>query len=88
MAIERKIYSEWAYTENEDEKAQINREIYQEIKDKAKVKFVRWGYAHAVYEIVENPENLSELELALICDTGNLCFGYRSDFGTIKIHID
>lgn len=37
MDLERKIYSPWAFTENEDEKAKINREIYQELCSKYKV---------------------------------------------------
>ena len=35
QTLEKKVYSPWAYTENESEKAKINREIYEEIKDKA-----------------------------------------------------
>ena len=35
QTLEKKVYSPWAYTENESEKAKINSEIYQEIKGKA-----------------------------------------------------
>lgn len=34
------------------------------------------GYNHALYRIYKNAPNLSKDELALICDCGNLCFGY------------
>ena len=34
MKMENKIYSQWAFTENEREKARINREIYNELKTK------------------------------------------------------
>lgn len=86
--LEKKIYSSWAFKENEREKSAINYEIYEEIKDKAKVKCVGHGYAHAKYEVLENPNNLSKLELALICDDGNLCFGYRTEGDLIVIHTD
>ena len=86
--MERKIYSPWAFTENEEEKAKINHEIYKEIKDKAKVKVFKTGYGHTVYEVISNPDNLSTLELALICDGGNLCYGYRTEGGKIVIHTD
>lgn len=86
--LERRIYSPWAYSKNEFKKARINKKIYQEIKDKAKVSFVKTGYAHKVYVVVDNPENLSTKELALICDSGNLCFGYRTKGEQIIIHTD
>ena len=73
MAIEKKIYSSWAFKENESEKAHCNREIYKELCEKYKISRYK----------VENPDDydivlteLSQLELALICDDGNLCFGY------------
>ena len=31
MALERRVYSGWAYTSDEAEKAQINDSIYQEL---------------------------------------------------------
>lgn len=36
MAIEKKIYSSWAFKENESEKAHCNREIYKELCEKYK----------------------------------------------------
>ena len=36
--IERKIYNGYAFSENEREKAQINREIYDELKTKYRIK--------------------------------------------------
>ena len=35
--LEKKIYSPWAFSENEKEKGHINYEIYKELKDKAEV---------------------------------------------------
>lgn len=86
--LERKIYSSWAFTKNETEKSKINQEIYQEIKDKAIVECVGSGYGHTKYRVLSNPDNLSTLELALICDSGNLCFGYRKEEDLIVIHTD
>lgn len=34
-------------------------------------------YARKNYQIIKNKPGLSSLELALICDDGNLCFGYH-----------
>jgi len=86
--IEKKVYTSWAFQDNEDEKAKMNREIYKEIHGKAVVKCVGHGYAHTKYEVIENKHNLSTKELALICDRGNLCFGYRKEGNLIIISTD
>ena len=100
MKMENKIYSQWAFTENEREKARINREIYNELKrkhkvyihgskqhlkDKIDVNFDEYDvvigrsacYLHGEYTVHKNAPKLSNDELALLCDSGNLCFGYR-----------
>lgn len=46
------------------------------------------SYACQHYSIIKNAPNLSNAELALICDGGNLCFGYRGGGKTITIHTD
>lgn len=102
MELQRRIYSQWAFTENEREKAKINRNIYEKLKQKYKIyrnnnkinikdgediNFKDYDvvigrkacYHHGEYIVYKNKPNLSELELALICDSGNLCFGYRMD---------
>ncbi|WP_291567120.1 MULTISPECIES: hypothetical protein [unclassified Clostridium] len=86
--LDMKIYSSWAFTENEEEKARVNYEIYNEIKNKAKVECIASGQSNVKYKIVSNPDNLSTLELALICDRGNLCFGYRTEGEHIVIYTD
>lgn len=108
MELERRVYSSWAFSENEKEKSNINREIYKDLKDKcamtydSKLKeitdemkkqkayllFDGHGYAHVKYRILSNPNNLSTSELALFCDNGNLCFGYRTSGNTIIVHTD
>lgn len=98
--MEKIIYSQWAFTENEREKAKINREIYNELKtkykvyrhdlkqylkDKVDVNFDEYDvvigrnacYHHGEYSIHKNAPNLNRDELALLCDSGNLCFGYK-----------
>lgn len=97
--IERKIYPRFAFTEDEQEKARCNREIYAELNSKYKIyrrdtkmtlvdgedcDFSQFdvvigrsaGYNHALYKVYKNAPNLSQEELALVCDCGNLCFGY------------
>ena len=109
MKMEIKIYSSWAFTENEREKAKINREIYnelkskykvyrhdfkQDLKDKEDVNFEDYDviigrsacYSHGEYTIHKNAPNLRDDELALLCDCGNLCFGYMVT-GLNGIHV-
>lgn len=106
--IEKRIYSSYAFTEDEREKGKQNREIYKELKEKYKVyrhdlkyhlqdgndcNFSEYdvvigrkpGYAHAEYCIYKNAPELSLAELALLCDHGNLCFGYSVSTATKEI---
>lgn len=53
------------------------------------------GYAHEKYIIEKNQPRLDFDELALLCDRGNLCFGYRKGcmdyrdkIGSLIIHTD
>jgi len=86
--MEKKIYNSWAFSDNASEKSKINMQIYQEIKDKAVIECAGSGYGHSRYRVVSNPHNLSNLELALICDKGNLCFGHRVQGDLIIVHTD
>lgn len=45
-------------------------------------------YAGAKYKVLRNAPNLNAKELAIICDQGNLCFGYRSEGGYIIVYTD
>lgn len=96
-----KIYSKWAYTENEREKAVSNREAYKELKAKYKIlKLSDYNhisptqeqlesndivysrkacYHHGEYRVYKKPKDLTNNEMALICDGGNLCFGYYTN---------
>ena len=82
------VYSCWAFTKDEKEKMKANMKFYEENKDKIKFQRVGRGYAHLKYKLLENPENLSETEVACIMDEGNLCFGYRIENGIYIIHTD
>ena len=37
------------------------------------------GYAHTRYRVVKNKPGLIYKDLAIICDSGYLCFGYRTE---------
>ena len=105
--LERKVYSGWAFTSNEDGKAQINREIYAELCKKYKISrilpeteeeaeqydiivhFCCSWYASCEYEIIKKPQDVTDDEMALICDDGNLCFGYcKSAANRCQIYTD
>lgn len=59
-------------------------------KDSIEVVFGRSGsgYASTIYTIYKNEPQLTTLELALICDNGNLCFGYSLRGSDIAIYTD
>lgn len=46
------------------------------------------GYAHQKYRVLRNTPNLSAKDLAIICDKGNLCFGYRAEGSIICVYTD
>lgn len=62
----------------------------QELSTKCIVKPVGVGYAHADYRIVNNPPHLhlTNEEIALFCDGGNLCFGFGSRGNCISVYTD
>lgn len=107
--LERRIYSEWAFSNFENEKAKINFEIYMELTNKYKVyrddcsyavdidilKDDTYdviigrlaGYNHAEYKVYKNKPNLTDSELALLCDEGNLCFGYKIEESKTRYYV-
>lgn len=109
--IEKKIYSSFAFSANEKEKAKMNAEIYKELTEKFKVfrhdlkidlvggadcNFDDYdivigrkpGYNHALYRIYKNSPLLNTDALALLCDHGNLCFGYMMQGDLIRVSED
>lgn len=104
MTIEKKIYAPWAYQENELEKRNMNIAIYKELEAKYKfaISYVAKGheddydliysgaseYGHNTYKIIKNTTKLTNEELALIFDDGNLCFGFSLHGGNIIVFTD
>lgn len=108
--IEKRVYSDWAFKENENEKAKMNRKIFKELNEKFKIKkatnisdsdmekydiviqLIDYEYCRECYKILKAPDNVSAMELALLCDDGNLCFGCSTaafeGFKTIDIYVD
>ena len=46
------------------------------------------GYGHKKYRVVKNGPGLSTEDLAIICDSGNLCFSYRTEGSIICVYTD
>lgn len=108
--LEKKIYSFYAFTENESEKAKINNAMYKELREKYKILKVsdvdhrlptneeleqndivisrKACYAHGEYKIYKSPDEITLDELALICDEGNLCFGYSGNKNFLSVSED
>jgi len=67
----------WAYEPNEDELAKNVRKRYEEVKhleSLIQIESVSHGYASTTYRGT-CPEGITEEDLAIILDRGNLCFG-------------
>ena len=92
--VEKKVYDGWAFSENENEKGDVNHEIYEDILKRYKVSrnsedyennsvdlvLARAaGHNHSTYRVLKNTTNLTQDEIALVCDNGNLCFGYMME---------
>ena len=75
--LERKVYSAWAFDRDGVDKANINRQIYEQLEPKVKWCYIDYHTKKSNYRILSNPYGFNKDELALICDAGNLCFGYR-----------
>ena len=98
---EPKIHASWAISIEGDENLIIYENLcnkYKIIKSFVSIEntddydviimYKSSEYGGSIYEVVKNEPNLSSDELALICDNGNLCFGYIRKGDTIKIFID
>ena len=102
--VQKRVYSQWAFQDDWEKKRDMNMSIYKELREKYKIsfdlmpeqekefdvviRFLDYGYANKKYEICKNKQNLSMDELALICDGGNLCFGYRTEGKYIVVYTD
>lgn len=52
------------------------------------VECIQNRYGSNVYSVEKNGPGLSDTELALICDSGNICFNYTKEAGHIVIFTD
>ena len=63
VKLEKKVYAPWACKENEKERARINKEIYEEIKEKAHCVGGKKGYGHNInYMVIDDHEYFADLE--------------------------
>lgn len=46
------------------------------------------SYSRRHFHVISNPENLSGPEIALIVDSGNLCFGFHAVGADVDIYTD
>lgn len=98
------VYSNYAFSEDAKKKAELNRESYIRLKDKYTIlkyseqrnsedfdiilRFCGPEYHSFSYIVEKNTPSLTDHELALICDNGNLCFGYSINNNKITIFTD
>jgi len=76
----------------------VNKMSYREIEEAKKkaaalnfdvaIEYVGPSYACAKYRVLYNGANLTCRQLALICDRGNLCFGYRMEGHLVVVYTD
>lgn len=66
--------------------SQSARDRFEEFRDDAEVRCVARSQSYNEYEIVWTKSDLANDELALICDGGNVPFGFSKIGNTIKIY--
>jgi len=94
------VNAPWAYKPNYAELAEQNRATYEEVSKVCTfgeqpigglvvVRQMAPAYARARYKVVSNPIGLDTAHIALFCDGGSLCFGYRMGAGSvIEVYTD
>lgn len=90
MAINRQIYSELKekYKILKVSDANHRNPTEEELKNNDIVYSRKACYGHGEYRIYKCPEEVELAELALICDGGNLCFGYSGSKNTLTVFED
>lgn len=94
-----KVYSAYAYEPGENEKAKANREAYEQLKHLCKfgdkpdgthtiIEHAGVTYGSSRYRIIDNAAGLTNAEIAVFCDGGNLCFGYSAALDFIDVFTD
>lgn len=67
--VERRIYSSYAFTEDEREKSRINHEIYEELKERWRICFGKERYNHETGKM--EPINFEEFDLVYTRKAGH-----------------
>lgn len=90
MAINQEIYNELKekYKILKVSDVDHRNPTEDELKDNDIVYSRKACYAHGEYRIYKCPNEVTLDELALICDGGNLCFGYRGDKKFLSVSED
>lgn len=68
----------WAFKKNEKELSEERRQRYEQIKHlrNEMIRSVSPQYGRTIYKGILKPEwKLSDLDILLVCDRGNTCFG-------------
>ena len=78
--IYKELYPMFKYTNNDCSNEDLSK--YVVFSD------LGFGYANHRYRVHSNPYNLSDDEIALVLDRGNLCFGYSRNGDVFTIYID
>nr|DAM29467.1 MAG TPA: hypothetical protein [Caudoviricetes sp.] len=99
-----KLYSAWAYDENEDAMRDANARVYHDLraavsinprntddakgKDELVYENSATGYAHRSFMVKAKPEWMTMAEAALVIDMGSLCFGFQTMGNVVTIFTD
>lgn len=99
-----KLYSAWAYDENEYAMRDANRNVYEALIEAVKLnplntddaneddeliyESIAPWYAHSSFMVKSKPEWMTMAEAALVIDRGNLCFGFQTMGNVVKIYTD
>lgn len=75
----------WAFEKNEEEMRDERFNRYKQLnKDDIEIETVSLGYAHTDYKGKIKNKELSELDILLLCDGGNTCFGGEVNISSDK----
>ncbi len=90
MAINQEIYNELQekYKILKTSDVNFKSPTEEELNNNDIVYSRKACYAHGEYKIYKCPEEVTLDELALICDGGNLCFGYSGSKNYLSVFED
>lgn len=72
----------WCYV---DYKTKQSNCTIDDLREYCCIECIGRGYGTMKYRILSNPYGFNQDELALIADSGNLCFGYRMEASDVVI---